>query len=104
MTRRFASWPIALRLHLCTLVAVLGLVGLAAYEVRGRSEELERNRIGLLRAVVDTALATAKRFEAEEKAGRMDRDAAQEAAAAAIRAIRYSGQEYLWINDAEVRP
>lgn len=104
MTRRLASWPIALRLHLCTLVAVLGLLGLATYAVRGWSQELERNRIGMLHAVVDTALASAKRFEAEEKAGRMDRAAAQAAAAAAIRAIRYSGQEYLWINDAQVRP
>ncbi|WP_458095858.1 cache domain-containing protein [Roseomonas sp. WA12] len=101
---RISDWPIALRLHLCTLVAVLGLIGLAAYEVRTRSVELEQDRIGILRAVVESARATAARFEAEERAGRMDRAAAQAAAAAAIRAVRYGGDEYLWVNDAEVRP
>jgi methyl-accepting chemotaxis protein len=64
---------------------------------------LEKDRISLLRVVVDTAVAGAVRFEAEERAGRMDRASAQAAAAEAIRATRYSGQEYLWINDTQVR-
>src|SRR5215212_6294697 len=34
-----------------------------------------RDRIALLQGVVDTALATAARFEAEERAGRLDRAA-----------------------------
>ena len=104
MKLRAADWSIRIRLHACTLVAVLGLLGLAVYEVRGRAAEMEENRIGLLRAVVDTAVAGAARFEAEERAGRMDRAAAQAAAAGTIRAMRYDGQEYLWINDAQPRP
>jgi methyl-accepting chemotaxis protein len=50
---------------------------------------------------VDTAIASAARLEAEERAGRMDRPAAQAAAAEAIRGTRYSGQEYLWVNDTQ---
>ncbi|MBI0536386.1 HAMP domain-containing protein [Roseomonas sp. KE2513] len=103
MTRRATHGSIRTRLHLCTLVAALGLMGLAAYEVASRTAELEENRIAMLHAVVDTAVASAGRFEAEERAGRLDRAAAQAAAAAAIRAMRYEGQEYLWINDTQVR-
>jgi methyl-accepting chemotaxis protein len=103
MPRRIADWPIAFRLHLCTLVAVMGLLGLAAYEIPGRASQMQEDRISLLRAVVDTAISSAAHFEAEERAGRMDRASAQAAAAEAIRAMRYKGQEYLWINDTQVR-
>ena len=101
MSRRFADWPIAVRLHLCTLLAVAGLLGLSAYQVREESQQLEKDRIALLHAVVDTAVANATRFEAEERAGRMDRATAQAAAADAIRNVRYSGQEYVWVNTTQ---
>jgi methyl-accepting chemotaxis protein len=103
MFRRISNWPIAVRLHLCTLVAVMGLLALAAYEIPGRATQMEADCIRLLRAVVDTAIASAARLEAEERAGRMDRPAAQAAAAEAIRGTRYSGQEYLWVNDTQAR-
>ena len=103
MFRRFSDWPIRVRLHLSTLVAVIGLLGLAANQVSGRIRQMDDDRINLLRVVVDAAISTASRFEAEEQAGRMDRATAQAAAAAAIRAIRYSGQEYLWVNDTQVQ-
>ncbi|MBB5692128.1 methyl-accepting chemotaxis protein [Muricoccus pecuniae] len=104
MPRRLSDWPIAARLHLCTLVAVMGLIGLAAYEIRARSTELEEARIGTLRAVVESGASIAAHFEKEERTGRMDRAAAQAAAAAEIRAFRYGGNEYLWVNDAQPSP
>ncbi len=102
MSRRLSNWPIAARLHLCTFVAVVGLLGLAAYELRQRADRLEVDRIALLRAVVDTARATAARFEADARAGGMDAAAARAAAAEAIRAMRYRGQEYLFVTDTQV--
>ncbi|WP_207191771.1 methyl-accepting chemotaxis protein, partial [Paracraurococcus ruber] len=91
------------RVHAITGIAVLGLMVLMAAGTWHAAGILQRDRVALLQAVVDTALATAARFEAEERAGRMDRAAAQQAAAAAIRALRYRGQDYVWINDMAPR-
>lgn len=104
MFRRFSDWPIRARLYLCTLVAILGLLGVSAFESYGRTTDMANARIDQLRVVVDTAIASAARFEAEERAGRMQRAEAQAAALETIRAIRYAGDGYFWINDAEVRP
>ncbi|MDN3564920.1 cache domain-containing protein [Paeniroseomonas aquatica] len=91
--------PIAARLHLTTLVAVLGLVALAGMEIAARMQEAEADRTAILRHVVEAAAAIAAGQQAEEAAGRLSRTEAQGRAIEAIRAIRYRGQEYVWIND-----
>jgi methyl-accepting chemotaxis protein len=53
--------------------------------------------------VVETAQGVVAYFEAQEQAGQMDRAAAQAAAVAALRSLRYEGQEYFWINDMHPR-
>ncbi len=53
--------------------------------------------------VVETAQGIVAYFAAQEQAGTMDRAAAQAAAVAALRSLRYEGQEYFWINDMHPR-
>ncbi|WP_431271934.1 cache domain-containing protein [Dankookia sp. P2] len=91
------------RVHAITAIAMLGLCMLAGLATHEAASLLQRDRVALLQGVVDTALATAARFEAEEREGRLDRATAQHEAAAAIRAIRYRGNEYVWINDLAPR-
>ncbi|WP_165982442.1 cache domain-containing protein [Dankookia rubra] len=91
------------RVHAITAIAMLGLCMLAGLATQEAASVLQRDRVALLQSVVDTALATARRFESEEREGRLDRAAAQREAAAAIRAIRYRGNEYVWINDLAPR-
>jgi methyl-accepting chemotaxis protein len=90
---------IAYRVHLLTLVALLSLLSCIAYQVLGRSRQLEADRVDMLGVVVDTAMATLSRFEAQARSGALTTEAAQKAAIEAIRAFRYRGDEYLWIND-----
>jgi methyl-accepting chemotaxis protein len=95
--------PISLRIHGITLIAMVGLVGVAVVSASGRSAQMEAERAGLLRAVVESAIAVAAGQEAEVKAGRANQAQAQQAALTAIRAIRYQGQEYVWVNDTHPR-
>lgn len=91
--------PISVRIHLTTLIALAALLGCATIEVTGRTRQIESERAELLKGVVDSSIAIVSRFEGEERAGRMPRDAAQAAALTAIKAMRYRGNEYLWVND-----
>ncbi len=95
--------PIALRIHITTLIAVLGLVSLAAFGIHGRVAEAEAGRIAVLRHIVEAATSVAGHHHAEQVAGRATEADAQRAALTAIRAMRYRGQEYVWINDMEPR-
>ena len=94
---------IAQRIHIITALALAALLLVGISGTRLVADVLERDRIALLQSVVDSALSIARRFEAEERAGRMDRATAQGRAMEAMRAIRYRGEEYVWINDMTPR-
>ena len=95
--------PISIRIHLMTLVAVLGIIGVAGYEIAGGVARLETNRREQLQRVVESAVAIAAGYEAQARAGTMPTAEARARATAAIRHIRYRGNEYLWINDLAAR-
>ena len=95
--------PIALRIHGITLLALAGLLALAVVSAAGRTGQMETERATLLRAVVDSAIAIAAGQEAEVKAGRATLEQGQQAALTALRALRYQGQEYVWVNDNQPR-
>ena len=94
---------IPVRIHLISALAVIGLLGLAAASAITRTSLMEDDRARELSSVVDAALSIAAAQEAEAKAGRKTPEAARAAALSAIRAIRYHGQEYVWINDLTPR-
>lgn len=91
--------PISLRIHLTTLIAVVGLLALAGIEISARRDTAEAGRAAILRHVVESATTIAAHHQREEAAGRATRAEAQSRALEAIRAIRYRGEEYVWIND-----
>lgn len=96
---RLTSLSIAARLVLIVALLALGLaavVMVAAGQLRGR---IMAERQAATRTVVETALGVVEHFGAEAAAGRMGSDEAQGAAIEAVRALRYSGDEYFWIND-----
>ncbi|MCQ4162099.1 cache domain-containing protein [Roseomonas sp. GC11] len=95
--------PLAARMGAIMLLAVLALAGLAVEAGREQARVLEQGRVEMLRAVVDTVLSIARREAAEEQAGRQSRAEAQAAALRAIRAMRYRGEEYIFITDMEPR-
>ena len=94
---------IGLRIHITTVVAVLGLFAIAGLQVLDHVRDLERDRVATLRGVAQAATSIAVAYQAEEAAGRLDRGSAQGAALAAIKALRYGSDDYVWVNDLTPR-
>jgi methyl-accepting chemotaxis protein len=103
MRNSLSRLKIGVRLQMATLVTVVAcaLILLAVQVIESR--HLYDARVGLLRSIDETAVSVASSYHAEETAGRLTRGEAQTRAAAAIRAMRYQGTEYLWINDMTPR-
>ena len=98
-----SRFPIAIRIHFITAIAVAGLLSVAAVQAWQGSAQLERDRIGLLRSVAETGVAIAAAEQARVAAGEATEAEARARAAAALGAMRYQGQEYLWVNDMDAR-
>jgi methyl-accepting chemotaxis protein len=98
-----ARYPIAIRIHFITAIALAGLLALAGLGAASRSHSLEEDRIALLRSVVDSAIAIAAAEHARARDGQGTMEEAKARAAAALSAIRYRGQEYVWVNDMTPR-
>ncbi|MCJ2121035.1 methyl-accepting chemotaxis protein [Methylobacterium sp. J-077] len=94
---------IGTRIQTVTLIALGGmatLVGLAAWDMSATITDARELKT---RDLVETAQGVLAYFEGEERAGRMSRDAAQQAAVAAVRGLHYAGSEYFWIQDMHPR-
>ncbi|MFL1461188.1 methyl-accepting chemotaxis protein [Roseococcus sp. DSY-14] len=98
-----ARMPIAWRIHLITGVWLLGLSGLVVLGLSGRAAQMREDRASLLRGMVEASLAIVAAQEAEARAGRLSEAQAKANALQALRAMRYAGAEYLWVNDLEPR-
>jgi methyl-accepting chemotaxis protein len=91
------------QLHALTAAAVVGIlfvVGLAMVQLR---DTIVADRMAKTRQVVEAAHSLVNGFAEEEKAGRMPRAEAQRLALAALKSMRYDGQEYFWVNDMQPR-
>jgi methyl-accepting chemotaxis protein len=69
----------------------------------GSDAQMREDRATKTRNVVEAAYGVLVYFEAAEKAGALTREAAQQAAMAAIKAMRYEGQNYFWLQDLDAR-
>jgi methyl-accepting chemotaxis protein len=87
------------RLHWGTAASVLSVAILLAIIFALESTRIGDSRLDLLRSIADSATAIAASYEKQERAGQLSRNDAQRLAAQAIGAIRYLGEEYVWIND-----
>ncbi|MGU3469233.1 cache domain-containing protein [Methylobacterium sp. C33D] len=97
------AFRVGARLQLITLIALGGMAALIALAGWDMSQTVTDARESKTRDLVETAQGVLAYFEAEERAGRMTRDAAQQAAVAAVRNLHYAGSEYFWIQDMHPR-
>ncbi len=84
------------------LLAGLPMLGLAVVFVTDAIEvetAMMKGREAEVRHVVEAAVGVLDRLTAEVSQGRLSEAAAKAEAVATIRAMRYDGVEYLWIND-----
>lgn len=103
MRKILGGWTIGARLQMATMVTVVACAAILIAVQIIESGRLYDGRVSLLESIDDTAQGVAGAYYAEEVAGHLTRGEAQARAAEAIRAMRYQGSEYIWINDMTPR-
>ncbi|WP_202987592.1 methyl-accepting chemotaxis protein [Cellvibrio polysaccharolyticus] len=87
------------RLLVIPAIALVGFLILGVVMLNSLGDRLMEGREARVEAIVDAGLSIIRYYQQQEEAGVMSRADAQALAITAIRAIRYDGTEYLWIND-----
>ena len=94
-------FTIAARLYLLVGFFFLGLATIAFTLNMKSADNLSEQKAAELQSLVDAAVNVAKSKYEAAQAGDLSEEAAKIAASEAIRAMRYRGQEYFWINDMD---
>ncbi|EGM71663.1 methyl-accepting chemotaxis protein [Shewanella sp. HN-41] len=87
------------RLLSIPLLALLGFVVLGIMELNALNQSLIKGREDRVVAIIDSSLSIVKHYQTLEQSGTLNTEQAQQQAMAAIKAVRYDGTEYIWIND-----
>jgi methyl-accepting chemotaxis protein len=90
---------VARRLGLLVVGAVLGLVLLSVFFMITERSMIMKERQDAVRQTVEVAHSIAAHFHKEVVRGSLTDDVGRQRAIADIKALRYSGGEYFWIND-----
>ncbi len=97
------NWRVRAKILLIVAASLVGMglmVTLALTNLR--SELLEGRRLKT-QHVVEVGHGLVRHYLAEAKAGRLSTEQAQAAALSSLRALRYGGNEYFWVNDMRAR-
>ena len=86
-----------------SLAVVLPLLALMGLLVKGQVDQVLQQRREATRQVVEVASGLVRWAHAQELAGKLPREQAQQLALRAVAGLRYSGDEYFWINDMQPR-
>ena len=105
MSRSLKAWTrtTAFKFSLFTLLAIIGIVVLtASFLWMERNALLQERQIGA-RQAVETAYGVITYYQRQAESGVLTEEQAKQQAMDAIRGMRYSGQEYFWVNDMTPR-
>jgi methyl-accepting chemotaxis protein len=80
-------------------VSAAGLLAVAAFWIRGQHSSMLSEKRQKTKNLVEVPYSIIERQYQEEKEGKISRIEAQRQAVAAIRPMRYEGDNYFWIND-----
>ncbi|MFT3758854.1 methyl-accepting chemotaxis protein [Thauera sp.] len=97
------SMPVARRLMLVLAIALAGLIVLAGDALLEGRRATQAGYDRAIRGHVEVAHGLIAHFHGLELSGAMSREQAQAAAKAALKALRYGGNEYFWLNDSTPR-
>jgi methyl-accepting chemotaxis protein len=92
---------LSIRARLMLLVALftVGVAGLTWITAVKQGSSIMAERQHATKSVVEVALGVVQYYGGLDESGAMTQDQAQKSAMDAVRSLRYSGQEYFWIND-----
>jgi len=98
---RLHSTTIAQRLGLLIACSIGGIAILSAIFLwTERALILEERQLGV-RQAVEAAHSLITHFHSQAATGKMPEDEAKQRALAALKSMRYSGNEYFWVNDMQ---
>ncbi len=90
---------ISTKLSIIPAISMVGLALLAIVALLMSQSQMRNDAGRRSAAIVDAATKIAAKYEADARAGTMPVDAAKATALAAIRAIRYGDDDYIWVQD-----
>lgn len=96
-----ARFKIGIRLLLLSALGIIGLVVVAASTLDTLKDTMIEDRKDKVREVVEVGLSTVGHYYTRFENGELTEEEAKEAALRTIEDMRYSGKEYLWVNDMQ---
>jgi len=87
------------RFILIIAVAATGLLTLSGFWLVGQRAQLLADRQAKTKALIEVPYSVISKYYEMQTAGKITQDEAQQRALADIRAMRYDGSNYFWIND-----
>ena len=97
------SLTVSSRLRLTALAVTLLMSGIAAYTGWAFFNASIDQRLATTRSFVGQGVAIAQKYADAARSGQLTDAAAKAKAAADIKALRYDGSEYVWVNDMQPR-
>lgn len=97
------SWSISRKLGVLTASAIMGIFLLTALFLHSERKLILEERQEHVRQTVETAYGFLGHYHDMVTQGMMPEKEAQAMAMAAVKRLRYDGNEYFWINDMEPR-
>ena len=94
-----SSMTIARKLGILIASALLGIVALCAMFLVSERQLIMTERQNSLKQAVETAHGVVSHFHGLVAKGSLSEAQAKVSAMASLRSLRYSGNEYFWIND-----
>ena len=99
--QRFKQLSISRRLAALVGLALLAMLVLAGILMVTERTLVMQERQSTVRQAVETAHGVLAHFHAQARAGAITEDEAKQRAKETLRALRYNGNEYFWINDMQ---
>jgi methyl-accepting chemotaxis protein len=90
---------ISVRLYALVALALLTMAAALTFGLLQAQDKLVGERKAMLSAMNENAIAVFDAYHKQEVAGTLSREDAQKRALEAIKAMRYQGSGYFWIND-----
>ena len=87
------------KFRLIVALAVAGLMVLAAFWLTNERSRLFAEKQEKARNLVETAYSVVVQYHEQEQTGKLSRQIAQQRAIDSLKAMRYEGDNYFWIND-----
>jgi methyl-accepting chemotaxis protein len=97
------NWRVRAKILLIVAASLIGMALMVTLGLTNLRGELLDGRRVKTQQLVEVGAGLARHYLAEAKAGHMTTEQAQAAALAALKALRYGGNEYFWVNDMRAR-